>query len=123
VGFILTAIGLLLLVIFLGGGTLGLYMAADRRTRERGLLFAALWVPGLAAASGVLMRDVATFTVGLLCFLIAGAVFALQSASPYGGPVSRKGDLAREPAGKRLPDDPEKTTKENESQGPGTVAS
>ena len=85
-GFILTAIGLLFLVISLAGGTLGLYMAADRRTRERGLLFAALWVPGLSAASGVLMRDVVTFTVGLLCFLIAGAVFALRGESPYDPP-------------------------------------
>ena len=116
---ILSAIGLLLLVISLAGAALGLYMAAERRTRERGLLFAALWVPGLAAASGALMRDVVTFAVGLLCFLVAGAVFVLQGDEP---PASTKRDPARGSAGKRLLDS-EKTTKENEARGSGRVAS
>ena len=121
-GFILTAIGLLLLVISLAGAALGLYMAAERRTRERGLLFAALWVPGLAAASGALMRDVVTFAVGLLCFLVAGAVFVLRGDEPYKPPASTKRDPARGSAGKRLLDS-EKTTQENEARGSGRVAS
>ena len=121
-GFILTVIGLLLLAISLAGAALGLYMAAEGRTRGRGLLFAALWVPGLAAASGVLMRDVVTFAVGLLCFLVAGAVFVLQGDEPYEPPASTKRDLARGSAGKRLLDS-EKTTQENEARGSGRVAS
>ena len=150
--FVLTTIGLLLLVISLAGIALGLYMAAARRTRSRGRLFAILWVPALAASTGVLMRDVVTFTVGLLCFLIAGTVFALQGDvpndtpadrkadlaanrflvagtvfalqgdKPYEPPASTKIDLARGPAGTRSLAS-EKTTKENETRGQGRVAS
>src|SRR4051812_41777997 len=109
--FVLTAIGLLLLVISISGIALGLYMAAGNRTRSRGRLFAILWVPALAASSGVMMRDIVTFTVGLLCFLIAGTVFALQDDKP---PANR--DLARRPAENRLLAS-EKTTKENETRG------
>ena len=119
--FILTAIGILLLVISLAGVALGLYMAADGRTRSRGRLFAVLWVPALAASTGVLMRDVVTFTVGLLCFLIAGTVFALQGGAPN-EPPARRTDLARGPAGNGLLDS-EKATKENEARGQGRVAS
>ena len=120
--FVLTAIGLLLLVISLAGIALGLYMAADRGTRSRGRLFAVLWVPALAASSGVLMRDVVTFTVGLLCFLVAGTVFALQGDEPYEPPARTKKYLARGPAGTRLLES-EKTTRENEPRGQGRVAS
>jgi hypothetical protein len=119
---ILTAIGLILLAISLAGVALGLYMAADRRTRSRGGLFAVLWVPTLAASSGVLMGDAVTFTVGLLCFLIAGTVFALQGDVPNERPAGRDADLARSPAGNRLPDS-EKTTNENEIRGQGKLAS
>jgi hypothetical protein len=122
VGFILTAIGLLLLVPSLGGVALGLYMAADPKTRARGLLFAVLWLPGLAAASGVLMRDVVTFTVGVLCFLVAGAVFILEGDRLYEPPAEKKGDLATGLGQARLLD-AEKTTKEARTQGSGRVAS
>ena len=120
--FILTVIGLLLLMISVGGVALGLYMAADKRTRRRGRLFAVLWVPALAASTGVLMRDIVTFAVGLLCFLVAGTVFALQGDVPNEPPADRKSDPARGPAGTRLLDS-EKTTKENETRGQGRVAS
>ena len=120
--FVLTVIGSLLLVISLAGVGLGLYMAADRRTRSRGKLFAILWVPAVAASSGVLTRDIVTFTVGLLCFLVAGTVFALQGDEPYEPPAGDKADLARGTAGDRLLDS-EKTTKENEIRGQGRVAS
>ncbi len=122
----LIAIGLLLLAISLAGVAIGLYMAADKRTRKRGRLFAILWVPALAASSGVLMRDIVTFTVGLLCFLIAGAVFVLEGDRSSGLSEDGKRDLARGPAGDSLLD-AEKPTKENEVQGkaedPGKVAS
>ena len=122
VSIILTAIGLLLLAVSIGGVALGLYMAAGKRTRRRGQLFAVLWVPALAASTGVLMRDIVTFTVGLLCFLIAGTVFALQGDVPNEPPADRKTDPAGGPAGTRLLDS-EKTTKENETRGQGRVAS
>ena len=120
-GFILTVIGFVLLAISLAGFALGLYMAAGTRTRSRGRLFAVLWVPALAASTGVLMRDVVTFTVGLLCFLVAGTVFALQGDVPD-EPPARKTHLARGPAGTRLLDS-ERPTKENETRGQGRVAS
>ena len=126
VSFVLLVIGSLLLVISLAGVALGFYMAADVRTRSRGKLFAILWVPAVAASTGILMRDVVTFTVGLLCFLVAGTVFALQGDKSYEQPAGRKADLARGHAGNRLLDS-EKTTKENETRsktgGQGRVAS
>jgi hypothetical protein len=122
VNFLLTIIGFLLLVISLAGVALGLYMAAVSRTHRRGRLFALLWVPVVAASSGVIMHDVVTFTVGLLCFLVAGTVFALQGETPYEPPAGRKADLATGPSGNRFLDS-EKTTKENETRGQGRVAS
>lgn len=119
--FILTATGLLLLAISLVGVALGLYMAADRRTRGRGLLFAVWWVPGLAAASGVLMRDVVTFTVGTLCFLVAGAVFVLQGEMPHEPPASREDDPATGPQGAGLPDS-ERITEEIRAKDSGKAA-
>ena len=77
-GFILSVIGTLLLLFCLLAVALGSYMAMDPKTREPGKLFAVWWVPGVAAASGVLTRDVVTFAVGSLCFLVAGAVFTFQ---------------------------------------------
>ena len=121
-GILLIAIGSLLLVISLAGAALGLYMAADRGTRHRGLLFAILWVPAVAASSGVMMHDVVTFTVGLLCFLVASTVFVLQSDQPYEPREDRKADLARGPAGNRSLDS-EKPTKENETRGEGRAVS
>ncbi len=79
-------------------------MATDPKTREAGKLFAIWWVPAAAAASGVLMRDVVTFIVGSLCFLVAGAVFTFE-----GGRVQRP---AVERAGERR-GGTEKTTREN----------
>jgi hypothetical protein len=78
VGFSLTVIGTLLLLVSLAGIAFGAFMAVDPKTRESGKLFAIWWVPVAAAAGGVLMRDVVTFTVGVLCFLVAGAVFTFE---------------------------------------------
>jgi hypothetical protein len=121
-GFLLSASGLLLLAISLAGVALGLYMAADSKTREGGWLFAVWWVPGLAAASGVLMRDVVTFTVGTLCFLVAGAVFILEGGRSRKPLAGRKVDLTGVPGGTRLLDS-ERTTKENRARGSGRAAS
>ena len=120
--FVLTTLGFLLLVISLAGVVLGLYMAADRRTRSRGRLFAILWVPALAASSGVLMRDIVTFTVGILCLLVAGVVFVLQGDKPYEPSTEEKGDLASGLGGNRLLDS-EKTTTENRTRDSKRAAS
>jgi hypothetical protein len=122
VTFILTAIGLLLLVVALAGIGLGIYMAVETKTRASGKLFAIWWVPGLAAASGVLMRDVVTFTVGLICFLVAGAVMVFEDSRPRKPQVRGKGNLTREPEGNRRLDS-EKTSRENKARDSGRAAS
>ena len=121
-GIILTVIGLLLLVVALAGIGLGIYMAVEPKTRASGKLFAIWWVPGLAAASGVLMRDVVTFTVGLVCFLIAGAMMVLEDSRPRKSQVRGKGELARGPEGDRRLDS-EKTSEENRTRDSGRAAS
>jgi hypothetical protein len=121
-GIILTVIGPLLLVVTLAGIGLGIYMAVEPKTRASGKLFAIWWVPGLAAASGVLMRDVVTFTVGLICFLIAGAVMVFEDSRPRKSQVRGKGDLARDPEGDRRLDS-EKTPREKRTRDSGRAAS
>jgi hypothetical protein len=121
-GVILTVIGLLLLVVALAGIGLGIYMAVEPKTRASGKLFAIWWVPGLAAASGVLMHDVVTFTVGSICFLIAGSVMIFEDGRPRKSQVRGRGDLARGVEGDiRL--DSEKTTRENKVRYSGRAPS
>ncbi len=120
--FILTATGFLLLVVALLGVGLGIYMAVEPKTRASGKLFAIWWVPGLAAAGGVLMRDVVTFTVGSVCFLIAGAVMVFEDSRPPKSQVRGKGPLAKGPEGDRRLDS-EKTTREKRIQNTGRAAS
>jgi hypothetical protein len=122
VSFILTAIGSLLLVAALAGIGLGIYMAVEPKTRASGKHFAIWWVPGLAAASGVLMRDVVTFTVGLICFLIAGSVMLFEDSRRRKSQVRGRGDLVRGPEGNRRLDS-EKTTRENKARDSGRAAS
>ena len=93
-----------MLLVSLAGIAFGAFMAVDPKTRESGKLFAVWWVPAAAAALGVLMRDVVTFAIGVLCFLVAGAVFTYEDGR------------ARKPAVKRTMStraDSEKTTREN----------
>jgi hypothetical protein len=89
VGFILTVIGTLLLLLSLAAIGFGGFMAMDPKNRDSGRYFAVWWVPVAAAASGVLMRDVVTFAVGLLCFLVAGAAFALRGVTQRKPSVKR----------------------------------
>lgn len=103
----LTVIGTLLLLASLAGVAFGAYMATDPKTRESGKLFAVWWVPAAAAASGVFMRDVVTFVVGTLCFLVAGAVFTFEGGRVQRPTVKRVGE-------KR--DASEKTTRENRAR-------
>ena len=120
--FILTAIGLLLLVVALAGVALGIYMAVAPRTRGSGGLFAIWWVPVLAAASGVLMRDIVTFSVGIVCFVIAGAVIVLQDGRLRKAQDREEGNVTRGPGGGRRLGS-EKTTRENRVRGSGRAAS
>ncbi len=101
---ILTVIGTLLLLVSLAGVAFGVYMAVDPKTRESGKLFAVWWVPAAAAASGLFMRDVVTFTIGVLCFLVAGAVFTFEDG---------KAPTRTAPRTNEQREDSEKTTKEN----------
>ena len=119
---ILTVIGLLLLVGAIAGIALGIFMALDPKTRGSGKLFAIWWVPALAAASGVLMRDVVTFAVGTFCFLVAGAVIVLEDSRPSKSQVREKRDPARA-QGEAIHLDSEKPTRENETRDSGRAAS
>lgn len=108
------------MVALLGVG-LGIYMAVEPKTRASGKLFAIWWVPGLAA-SGLLMRDVVTYTVGSVCFLIAGAVMVFEDSRPRKAQVRGRSDLASEAEGDiRL--DSEKATTENKVRDSGRAAS
>ena len=111
---LLVFIGVLLLLISLAAIGLGLFMAADPGAREQGRYFALWWVPAAAAAAGLIMRDGVTFLVGLLCFLVAGAVLAYESRRS--GPGSRRGEPPEKgkPARRASADGAsERTTKEN----------
>jgi hypothetical protein len=106
-GFVLTAIGTLLLLASLAGVAFGTFMAVDPKTREPGKLFAIWWVAAVAAASGVLMRDVVTFAVGSFCFLVAGTVFTFEGASVRRPARKHTGEMRAES---------EKTTRENRAR-------
>lgn len=108
--FVLIVIGVALLLLCLAGIALGVYMASEDKNREAGVLFALCWVSGAAGAAGVAMRDVVTFLVGMVCFLVAGAVFLLFGDVKGGSSRRERG----RPSG-HVPEGSEKTTKENRS--------
>jgi hypothetical protein len=81
VGILLLLVGALLLLLALAGVMFGLVMAFDQRTRQFGLFFALWWIPAVAAAGGILMWDLATFTIGVFCFAVAGVAYALEHRS------------------------------------------
>ena len=107
---VLTVIGVLLLLICLTGIALGVYMASEEKNREAGVLFAICWVSGAAGAAGVAMRDWVTFLVGMICFIVAGAVFVL-----FGRVAGGSGGRDRSKPLRRAPEGSEKTTQENRS--------
>lgn len=90
-----------MLLMFLAGIGLGVYMAINPNTRQIGWLFALWWVPGAAAATGVLMRDLVTFTVGAVCFLVAGIVFLLKGLTTRRAHLKRGGPRNDLPEGTR----------------------
>lgn len=107
--FLLTAFGYLALAVSLAGISFGVFMATNPKTRDTGKYFALWWVPGAAAASGVVMRDIVTFTIGFVCFCVAGAVFAFEARGSGG--MKRSG--AKKKRGAR---GSERTTAENEKR-------
>jgi hypothetical protein len=125
VSFILSAIGTLLFLLSLAGISFGAFMAVDRNTREAGWLFALGWVPAVAAAGGVLMRDAVTFAVGLLCFLIAGAVFILEGESTRRPSAKRRAwtPMVGESHGGVPASSEEETTQEDKPDGYGRATS
>jgi len=123
VNVLLTVIGLLLLVASVAGIFFGVFMATEPRTRGQGVLFAISWVAGVAAASGVLMRDVVTFAVGLLCLLLAGTVLVFEGGGRNEPPARRKNDPSRSTPDSGKSRGNEKTTKENRSDRYGKAAS
>ena len=105
-GFLLTlllvVIGLLLLLLSLAVVAFGIYTALDERHRERGIFLAVWWVPAVAASIGILMRDSVTFTVGVLCFLVAGTALVLDlrgTRKPARQRPARQKPTGQEPVG------------------------
>ena len=105
-GFLLTLLlvvtGLLLLLLSLAVVAFGVYMALDERHRERGIFLAVWWVPAVAASIGILMRDSVTFTVGVLCFVVAGTALVLDlrgTRKPARQRPVRQKPTGQEPAG------------------------
>ena len=105
-GFLLTlllvVIGLLLLLLSLAVVAFGVYMALDERHRERGIFLAVWWVPAVATSIGILMRDSVTFTVGVLCFVVAGTALVLDlrgTRKPARQRPVRQKPTEQEPAG------------------------
>ena len=110
---LLVVIGLLLLLLSLAVFAFGVYMALDERHRERGIFLAVWWIPAVAASIGILMRDSVTFTVGVLCFVVAGTALVLDLRGTR-RPV-RQRPAGRSPAGQR-PAEPEPTTQEEPAE-------
>jgi hypothetical protein len=75
---LLVVVGIVLLLLSLAGVAFGVFMAFDERNRERGVFFAIWLVPAVAGSLGIVLRDLVTFTIGALCFVIAGAALALE---------------------------------------------
>lgn len=112
----MTAIGTILLLLSLAGVAFGVFMATHPKTTGAGRLFAIWWIPGVAGAWGILMRDTVTFAVGLICFLVAGTVFLIETGRT-GKPVARrKKDGKRGAASTR-------TTRENRTRNPRRAVS
>ena len=84
-------VGVLLLLPSVLGVVFGAWMSTHPRTRESGGLFALLWVPAVAAAVGILLRDPVTFVVSAVCFVVAGvALYVSGRISAAGKPAARR---------------------------------
>lgn len=96
-----------MLAVSVVGILFGVFMATNSKTQDVGKYFALWWVPGAAAASGIIMRDIVTFSIGIVCFFVAGVVFAFEAR--------RSGGMKRSSVKKKRADrKSERTTAENE---------
>ena len=100
---LLVVVGLLLLLLSLAGLAFGVFMAFDERNREQGIFFAIWLVPAVAASLGIVLRDWVTFTIGTLCFVIAGAALALERHGSREQPRNRRPSPANAGAKKKRP--------------------
>ena len=111
---LLVVVGLLLLLLSLAGLVFGVFMAFDERNREQGIFFAIWLVPAVAASLGIVLRDWVTFTIGALCFAIAGAALALERHRSKEQPRSRRTSPESVDAGankkRPLPHKPQKSS-------------
>lgn len=76
--FLLTLVGLAVLLAAITGISSGIVLSLNQRTRGDGAFFALMWIPLFVASLGILWRDVTTFAVGAVCFLVAGAAVATR---------------------------------------------
>ena len=109
---LLVVVGLSLLLLSLAGLVFGVFMALDERNREQGIFFAIWLVPAVAASLGIVLRDWVTFTIGALCFVIAGAALALEHHGSKEQPKSRRKSPASANTGEKkhpLPAKPQKS--------------
>jgi hypothetical protein len=100
---LLVVVGLLLLLLSLAGLAFGVFMAFDERNREQGVFFAIWLVPAVAASLGIVLRDWVTFTIGVLCFVVAGAALALERHGSKKQARSRRTSPASTGAKKKRP--------------------
>ena len=117
---LLVVVGLLLLLLSLAGLAFGVFMALDERNREQGIFFAVWLVPAVAASLGIVLRDWVTFTIGALCFVIAGAALALEHHGSKEQPRSRRKSPASASAGAKkkhpLPEKPQSSPRTGAEQ-------
>ena len=109
---LLVVVGLLLLFLSLAGLAFGVFMAFDESNREQGVFFAIWLVPAVAASLGIVLRDWVTFTIGALCFVIAGAALALERHGSREQSKSRRTSPANAGAKKKkrpLPEKPQRS--------------
>jgi len=82
VTLLLTILGILVLLLSVAGIAFGGFMALDPQVRGAGVIFGLWWVSGVVAALGILVRDSATFAIGLFCFTVAGLALLVEERLP-----------------------------------------
>jgi hypothetical protein len=72
----------------------------------------------VAASLGIVLRDWVTFTIGALCFVIAGAALALERHGSREQPRNRKQSPANTGAKKKrpLPEKPQRSSRAGAEQ-------
>lgn len=79
---LLTILGIIVLLSSVAGIVFGGFMALDPKIRGAGVIFALWWISGVVTALGILVRDPATFAIGLFCFSVAGLTLIVDEPKP-----------------------------------------